>query len=245
MNLSSGLTRALPRPPPAQGVNAVGGALIDNTVVGAPPTVIVSPVLQIAVEKVDPTAIAEKPFSVPGSAAGVGMPNNVAALDGLAEVGTVLWSSSADVRGVDMGNSSLGSPTLSFTLKARSMPATHMPPCTSPTDFASLRPSDPRGLQSDGKELVVKDLETGIGLKLDLNEPIDPKKTCVGPPTGAGLFESAQAGNSPCAASEVCNYFNEELGEYSTDGCETVPTTDGSMSCVCNHLSEFVSLKVC
>merc|ERR1719353_1390782 len=75
-------------------------------------------------------------------------------------------------------------------------------------------------------------------------EPIDPKNTCIGKPTGKGVFESAQGGNSPCSASEVCNYFDTVKGEYSEEGCETVPTADGSMACVCDHLSEFVSLKV-
>ena len=81
-------------------------------------------------------------------------------------------------------------------------------------------------------------------LKLDMFEPIDPKKTCIGKPTGKGVFESAQGGNSPCSASEVCNFFDTVKGEYSEEGCETVPTADGSMACVCDHLSEFVSLKV-
>merc|ERR1719353_2016473 len=75
-------------------------------------------------------------------------------------------------------------------------------------------------------------------------EPIDPKNTCIGKPTGKGVFESAQGGNSPCSASEVCNYFDTAKGEYSEEGCETVPTADGSSACQCNHLSEFVSLKV-
>ena len=95
-----------------------------------------------------------------------------------------------------------------------------------------------------GKEIEVKGLDTGMQLKLDMFEPIDAKKTCIGKPTGKGVFESAQGGNSPCSASEVCNYFDTAKGEYSEEGCETVPTADGSMACVCDHLSEFVSLKV-
>ena len=95
-----------------------------------------------------------------------------------------------------------------------------------------------------GKEIEVKGLENGMQLKLDMFEPIDPKNTCIGKPTGKGVFESAQGGNSPCSASEVCNFFDTVKGEYSEEGCETVPTADGSMACVCDHLSEFVSLKV-
>ena len=33
-------------------------------------------------------------------------------------IGAVLWSSPKDVRGVDMGNATLGSPTLAFSLEA-------------------------------------------------------------------------------------------------------------------------------
>ena len=43
---------------------------------------------------------------------------------------------------------------------------------------------------------------------------------------------------------EQCQYFDTVAGEYSSDGCETVELADGSSVCQCDHLSEFVSLKV-
>ena len=43
---------------------------------------------------------------------------------------------------------------------------------------------------------------------------------------------------------EQCQYFDTVAGEYSSDGCETVELADGSSACQCDHLSEFVSLKV-
>ena len=43
---------------------------------------------------------------------------------------------------------------------------------------------------------------------------------------------------------EQCQYFDTVAGAYSSDGCETVELADGSSACQCDHLSEFVSLKV-
>ena len=113
-----------------------------------------------------------------------------------------------------MGNASLGSPTLSFSL------------------------------QAEGTELLVSDLKTRISIKLELFEAINPATTCVGPPSGKGLFEGAQKGNSPCDAMEQCQYFDTVAGAYSAEGCETIELADGSSACQCDHLSEFVSLKV-
>ena len=117
-----------------------------NKEVGAPPTLVVSNVLQIAVEKVEPTQLAAKPFSVPTMdgkppKAGVGVPDNLPLPEGTASVGTVLWSSAANVRGTGgdgrrlaaTGGTSLGSPTLAFSLQAN---AKHQPrsllPCVVP-----------------------------------------------------------------------------------------------------------------
>ena len=107
-----------------KGVESVGSALMANMEVGAPPTLVVSDVLQIAVEKVEPTQLAAKPFSVPTvdgkpPKAGVGVPDNLPLPEGLASVGTVLWSSAANVRGTGgdgrrlaaTGGTSLGSPS--------------------------------------------------------------------------------------------------------------------------------------
>ena len=240
------------------GVESLGSALMANMEVGAPPTLVVSDVLQIAVEKVEPTQLAAKPFLVPTvdgmpPKAGVGVPDNLPLPEGLASVGTVLWSSAANVRGTGgdgrrlaaTGGTSLGSPTLAFALQADAnpqprpalFPCVALVPCPKAINSAYAQ-------DDGGKEIEVKGLENGMQLKLDMFEPIDPKNTCIGKPTGKGVFESAQGGNSPCSASEVCNYFDTVKGEYSEEGCETVPTADGSMACVCDHLSEFVSLKV-
>merc|ERR1719506_359288 len=105
-----------------QGVESVGGVLLGNKEVGAPPTLIVSKALQVAVEKVSPGDMAKKPFVVPSasggsSSAGVAAPDDLDLPD-VDGVGTVLWSSPKDVRGVDMGNASLGSPTLAFSIQA-------------------------------------------------------------------------------------------------------------------------------
>ena len=43
---------------------------------------------------------------------------------------------------------------------------------------------------------------------------------------------------------EQCQYFDTVAGAYSAEGCETVELADGSSACQCDHLSEFVSLKV-
>ena len=113
-----------------------------------------------------------------------------------------------------MGNATLGSPTLAFSL------------------------------QANGAELAINNLKTPISLKLETFEKRDPATTCVGPPSGKGLFEGAQKGNSPCDAMEQCQYFDTVAGAYSSDGCETIELADGSSACQCDHLSEFVSLKV-
>ena len=54
-------------------------------------------------------------------------------------IGTVLWSSSKDVRGADMGNATLGSPTLAFSLQAtRPHPRPRPSPRPSPSPILAL-----------------------------------------------------------------------------------------------------------
>ena len=205
------------------GIEKLGGALLGGIEVGAPPTQISSPDLQVSVSKVAPGDMAKAPFVVPGadgrrrrlreSSAGVAAPDDMDLPD-VDGIGAVLWSSPKDVRGADMGNTTLGSPTLAFSL------------------------------QANGAELSISGLKTPISLKLAPFEERNPATTCVGPPSGKGLFEGAQKGNSPCDAMEQCQYFDTVVGAYSSDGCETVELTDGSSACQCDHLSEFVSLKV-
>ena len=64
-----------------------------------------------------------------------------------------------------------------------------------------------------------------MSLKLAPYEERDPATTCVGPPSGKGLFEGAQLGHSPCSAMEQCQYFDTVAGAYSSEGCETVELT--------------------
>ena len=144
------------------GIEAVGGALLDAIEVGAPPTQISSKDLQVAVSKVAPGDMAKAPFVLPTadgrrrrlgeSAAGVAAPDDMDLPD-VDGIGTVLWSSPKDVRGADLGNATLGSPTLAFSMHA-----------------------------NGGSELAVGGLKTPISLKLELFEKIDPATTCVGPP---------------------------------------------------------------
>ena len=72
--------------------------------------------------------MAKQPFVVPGAdgrrrqlsekgAAGVEAPDDMQLPD-VEAIGAVLWSSPTDVRGVDLGNATLGSPTLAFALEA-------------------------------------------------------------------------------------------------------------------------------
>ena len=188
-----------------QGVELVGGALLDTKEVGAPPTEVVSAALQISVAKRDPALLDAAPFTVPASPSGrvsaaqVVMPQGVTNGLGLGvgeAVGTTLWSSTADnVHGVDMGLARGGSPTLAFSLSV------------------------------NGIDLHIKELPTPIQLKLDVYNPIDPGSTCVGAPTGKVLFEGANNGHSPCTTIERCEYFDTVLQQYSTEGCDTAPHT--------------------
>ena len=136
------------------GVEMVGDALIAKKPIGAPPTEIASPSLQMSVAKKAVAEVASAPFKVPGnSAAQVVMPSGVAdgveAPDG---VGTTLWSAAAqNPRGVDLGNATQGSPTLAFSLSV------------------------------NGTELPVNGLANPIQLKLDLYSPIDKSTTCAAP----------------------------------------------------------------
>ena len=110
-------------------------------------------------------------------------------------VGVTLWSSSAEnVHGVDMGGVRVGSPTLAFSLSV------------------------------NGTELRIQNLAKPIQLKLDAYEAIDPASTCVGPPTGQGLFEGASKGHSPCTEVERCEYFDTVTQQYSTEGCDDPPS---------------------
>ena len=154
------------------GIGMVGGALLGGTEVGAPPVQISSPDLQLSVSNVAPANLAKDPFVVPDaeggrrrrlgeSAAGVSVPDGMD-LPEVDSIGSVLWSSARDVRGADIGNATLGSPTLAFSLHA------------------------------NGSELSVSGLKTPISLKLAPFEERDPATTCVGPPSGKGLFEGAQ-----------------------------------------------------
>ena len=112
------------------GIGMVGGALLGGVEVGAPPVQISSPDLQLSVANVAPDNLAKDPFVVPDtkggrrrrlgeSAAGVSVPDDLDLPD-VDSIGSVLWSSARDVRGVDMGNATLGSPTLAFSLRGRS-----------------------------------------------------------------------------------------------------------------------------
>ena len=187
------------------GIGMVGGALLGGVEVGAPPVQISSPDLQLSVANTAPDNLAKDPFVVPGaeggrrrrlgeSAAGVSVPDDLDLPD-VDSIGSVLWSSARDVRGVDMGNATLASPTLAFSLHA------------------------------NGSELAVSGLKTPISLKLAPFEERDPATTCVGPPSGKGLFEGAQKGQSPCNLMEQCQYFDTVAGAYSSEGCETVERT--------------------
>ena len=59
-----------------------------------------------------------------------------------------------------------------------------------------------------GKEIEVKGLENGMQLKLDMFEPIDPKKTCIGKPTGKGVAaKPAATPDSKLAAKPAAGSF--------------------------------------
>ena len=66
-----------------------------------------------------------------------------------------------------MGNATLGSPTLAFSMHA------------------------------GGSELAVGGLKTPISLKLELFEKIDPATTCVGPPRCSSTSSAANPNPNP------------------------------------------------
>ena len=72
------------------------------------------------------------------------------------------------MRGADMGNATLGSPTLAFSMHA-----------------------------NGGSELAVGGLKTPISLKLELFEKIDPATTCVGPPRCSSTSSAANPNPNP------------------------------------------------
>ena len=212
------------------GVEKVGTALIDAKEVGAPPTEIVQPSLQMSVAKKEAAEVASEPFKVPGKTAQVVLPDTIlngqdgrrrlAADEG---VGTMLWSAAANnPHGVDLGEGAAqSSPTLAFSLQSAS------------TDSSGRRRL---------AEMNITDVDPPIQLKLDTNEPIDKSTTCVGKPDGKKLFEGANDGASPCGDVQQCRSFNPKTEQY--DDVDTVEFADGSMGCESSHLSEFMSLKV-
>ena len=95
------------------GIEKVGSTLLLAKEVGAPPTLVASKELQVAVSLVQPRDVAKQPFVVPGAdgrrrqlsekgAAGVEAPDDMQLPD-VEAIGAVLWSSPTDVRGVDLG----------------------------------------------------------------------------------------------------------------------------------------------
>ena len=53
-------------------------------------------------------------------------------------------------------------------------------------------------------------------------EPIDNDKTFVGAPTSNKMFETAQAGKTPPNDALDCRQFDDDLGEWTTEGCITM-----------------------
>jgi hypothetical protein len=70
-------------------------------------------------------------------------------------------------------------------------------------------------------------------------------KVSVGEKDAKARFANLQEGGVDPTEQLQCRYFDEELEEWSTDGCRTFEQPNSSdVGCACDHLSDFIAVKV-
>ena len=103
-------------------------------------------------------------------------------------------------------------------------------------------------LTQEGEELEVKGLEQPFQLTVPLQDNGELRRSCVGQPDESSLLERLLSDGTSCESSLECRYWDEDRGEWSTEGCYTrvYNGTDGGsfVGCECTHLSDFVAVKV-
>ena len=102
---------------------------------------------------------------------------------------------------------------------------------TSPTVSFSLR-------QPGSADLAIRNVHPLINISLPFRVSSfnADRPPCVGAPADA---ETA----AQCDTTVECRFWNDTLGNWSTDGCTTVLEADGSVGCSCSHLTEFIAFE--
>ena len=94
-------------------------------------------------------------------------------------------------------------------------------------------------ISQGGTELLVKDAATPITIGLAYQSPA----AAAGRPPCVGVPDPFSAAARACGTTVQCKFWNETSRSWSTDGCATIIGADGSLSCSCNHLTEFIAVE--
>ena len=90
-----------------------------------------------------------------------------------------------------------------------------------------------------GSEILVKDAATPITIGLAYQS----LAAAAGRPPCVGVPDPFSAAARACGTTVQCKFWNETSRSWSTDGCATIMGADGSVSCSCNHLTEFIAVE--
>jgi Ca2+-binding EF-hand superfamily protein len=90
-----------------------------------------------------------------------------------------------------------------------------------------------------GVEIPVKDAPTPINISLAYQSPAAGagQAPCLGVP------DPFSAAARACGTTVQCKFWNETSRSWSTDGCATIMSADGTVGCSCNHLTEFIAIE--
>ena len=189
----------------------------------APPLELQSNALNMTVQARAAAALSEQPIAcdTPGERASVKLPASALAGSGASaddSVGLVLYAAGLNFHGMgDLDGRGDGAGALvSFSLR------------------------------QGESELSVKGLPDPVVLEMPISAPVGAR--CVGredialaEANGGKLNVSTAHGR--CDEALVCSYWDGAT--WATDGCKTVAgESDGSVACECDHLTDFVAIKV-
>jgi len=195
-------------------INAVVGALLKKSATSPVPTQITSPALNISVKKAESATMS---FASSGAAdTSIQLPAGLASgLAGGVPITVAMWTTPLSVHGGALNASdTFSGPTVSFSLFVNGSSVTQF---TEPLLMA-----------------------------LPVATQDETATNCIGQPTARDLLESMKDGASRCEATLECKYWDIDTLRWSSDGCRTVKlnTTAGAVGCECNHLTDFISIKV-
>ena len=214
---------------------------------GAPPVVLISPMLNVSVQAL-PMATASDSWSntslmtptiasVPSSttSAALRLPASLTAQLAAGSEPPVLqmWTSNVDLYGTGSTRSRRPvGPTVSVTIFQGN-------------GEVNVNASDPNsGIVLSSPIMTAMPVSEDTMTDLNATGTSSKAPPCVGQPSPQALFARLSDGVGTCKDALTCQFWSAEENVWSTDGCETVALADGGVGCACSHLTDFTMAAV-